>query len=410
MKCIRAVLFIAVVLLVSCHKDDGEDVPQTAERTVFVYLAGHNSLGVDGSIYGDSLEIADGAISLDKSGKNRLVVLIDRVGPPNLYEVLPGKGFCLLKHYPHAMNTADGGDFRTILNDVAALVPSKEYSLVMGSHATGWLPPVKNATLSFGIDVGEGGSMGGNTKADGTYGDEMDIPSIAWAIETGAMKHVRYIFFDACLMQSLETAYELRHVTDYVVASPIAVAAEGANYTRQINKGLFNDDVTQIAKTYVEDYMYEFWGTVFSVIKTDALEDLANFTRDVMPASFWDNSDMKGVLDYGYYNKVTFYRPHCYDAAAAMRQLLGDETLYAQWREKLDKAVVYRGFTTKFYVEDETFYGGHYVTPDPELNCGVSMFVPLTVYTVNAGKATCYGDHNDNYKKTAWSQAITHNP
>ena len=407
MKFFHSLIIACLVLLTSCHKDDDFEPPTEAGKTVLVCMLGQNSLGTSGVLREDSMEMASGAVYLDKNSNNRLIVMIENAGYPNLYEVVPNKGFQLLKHYNRNLNTTSLEDFQAILDDVTELAPAQEYRLVLGSHATGWLPARKTMKKSFGIDVGENGNRGSDTKADGSYGDEMEIADLAKAIENSRMKHLKHLFFDACLMQTLEVAYELRHVTDYITASPIAISADGSNYTLLLQKNaFFSDDMTQIAKINVEDYRYRYWGTVMSVIQTDALDDLAQFTRNVLPHSTWANPDVSDVLDYGYYAKLTYYRPHYYDAAEAMKKLLGDnENLYTQWREKLDKAIIYKGFTEKFYVQT-SIWDGVFRTPDAELNCGISMFIPLPVYTENTSKTEAYGDHNENFAATAWAKYI----
>ena len=42
--------------------------------------------------------------------------------------------------------------------------------------------------------------------------------------------HFDYILFDDCFMSSIEAAYDLRHITDYLIASPCEVMAYGYPY------------------------------------------------------------------------------------------------------------------------------------------------------------------------------------
>ena len=93
-------------------------------------------------------------------------------------------------------------------------------------------------------------------------------------------------------MQSLEVAYDLRHVTDYLIGSPIAIHAAGANYTHQLQNGLFATDPKQIALTYYNDvvdpnqqYTYGDFGIVLSVIDTKHMESLAAAIKDALPRS-----------------------------------------------------------------------------------------------------------------------------
>ena len=67
---------------------------------------------------------------------------------------------------------------------------------------------------------------------------QMDVTDLAAALQR-AKVHCKYILFDCCLMQNLEVDYALRHVTDYVIASPMSIASPGAYYTHLMQNGLF---------------------------------------------------------------------------------------------------------------------------------------------------------------------------
>ena len=110
----------------------------------------------------------------------------------------------------------------------------------MWSHADGWIPATNTEyargrmrPFSFGIDTGTA-DMGNDAR-----GTQMDIDDMAAAIAAAGVR-LRYIFFDACLMQNVEVAYALRNVTDYVVAAPMSIPAAGADYTHQLQAGLLD--------------------------------------------------------------------------------------------------------------------------------------------------------------------------
>ena len=42
--------------------------------------------------------------------------------------------------------------------------------------------------------------------------------------------HFDFILFDACFMQAVEVAYELRDYTDYCIGSPTEIPGPGASY------------------------------------------------------------------------------------------------------------------------------------------------------------------------------------
>lgn len=63
---------------------------------------------------------------------------------------------------------------------------------------------------------------------------------------------MEYILFDDCYMSSLEVAYELRHVTNYMIACPTEVMVFGMPYST-IGKYLLSEN--QITKLYVSHFI-----------------------------------------------------------------------------------------------------------------------------------------------------------
>ena len=62
---------------------------------------------------------------------------------------------------------------------------------------------------------------------DNTYA--INVSSLAQAIETNGIK-MQYILFDACYMSNVETAYELKDATNFLLASPNEIMAKGLPY------------------------------------------------------------------------------------------------------------------------------------------------------------------------------------
>jgi hypothetical protein len=313
-----------------------------------------------------------------------------------------------------------------VLTWTAQKFPADEYGLVMWSHADGWIPaqnPSVNssddsvlkskqapfAPYSWGIDVGAGGSMSTDKGADGKLGEQMNIENMAQAIEQSGV-HLKYIFFDACMMQTLEVGYALRHATDYVVASPIAITAYGANYTHQLEFGLFSTDVTDIIKTYradiVDPYqasLYSDSGIVFAVVKTSALDQLAQATNMALQLSDINAEnihDLEGAQHYHTYTSHYYYRPHQYDARMAMQHIL-TPSAFALYDEALRQVVVDQVATSRFWA-GPSYYS--YMDVDTANYCGVSAFIPQEIYTQNAGRCP-QGDLNQAFLKTEWSKA-----
>lgn len=418
-------LLVITTLLVSCG-DNSDEIKgndfsdtvnvSTAKRTVIVYMAAQNSLGMRPykNHLRDSTEIMKAYQDIPQD--SRLLLFIDDQYSPRLYRITRDTSRpILVKKWIKDEDSASSAFFTQILLFVKNYFPSDEYGVVMWSHATGWLPVSahsesiqssysnRQATkLSFGIDDGMNFGMD-----DGT---EMSISDMAEAFGN-ANFHAKYLFFDACLMQNVEVAYELRHCADFIVASPMSISSAGANYTHQIQKGLFSDDISDIASTYVNDVLdknqvndYGDFGLVISVVKTSELDNLSAEMKQSLPNSVMTNHvspQMGAVLNYQAYSKNFHFRPHNYDMAETIRFLFSESDA-KHLLEVLDKVVVYKDATTYFWIGPGE---RNYQYIDINTFGGISMFVPQEVYTLNASACTLYGDLNKQFRKTSWYSA-----
>lgn len=403
---LAALLFIPG-LVTGCSS--GDDVPlvrppsgdDVEGRTVLVYMCAQNSLGADLRHRNDSAELADGREYL--ADEDRLLVYMDDGGKPRIYlYTRDGKQPRVVRRWTEDVCSTNPETFAEVLNWTRENYPSREYGLVMWSHADGWLPATDRnyaRPYSFGIDTGA-------SSMRGDKGPQMDVRDMARAIAASGI-HFLYIFFDACLMQNIETCYALRGVTDYVIASPMSIPAAGAFYTHQMRNGLFSADPTDIVGTYWQDVTdealwndYDDYGIVISAVRTARLEELAALTAEVLPRSaaareVWP--DVGGVQYYQAYTSSYFYRPHNYDMRDAMRRLLpaGD---YARMDRLLDEIIVRKEATNRFWIGPGYWT---FATVDKEHYCGLSMFVPQEAYGVNS-RFTPLGDLNEAFRQTEW--------
>ena len=427
MRLILPMLFVLLSIL-SCHEDTPEsslpDTPsEMSRRTVLVYCAAQNSLGVSGTYYksawmADSLELVAGKHFI--SDDDRLLVFVDDAYHPRLYRFRADANPELVWQWGYDANSANPATFKEVLLRIKERFPAEEYGLAMWSHADGWLPSSNTnysnsrsypevSPLSFGIDVGENGSMNSDLDANGKdLGTQMNIPDLADAIQQSGL-HFTYIFFDACLMQCIEVAYELRNVTDYLIASPISIAAAGAYYTHMLERGFFSANPTDIAKTYYEDVTseelvreYDDFGIVISALKTKELDALAATVRTALAdIDFSDYPDLTKAHAYHVYSYNYYFRPHYYDMRSALRHLLTDEQ-FAPVEAALTRATAFYAATHKYWVGPRDSDYHNLVLSEC---CGVSMFFPQKAYTDNASRCD-FGNHNETYTQTAWAQAI----
>lgn len=427
MRHIFPLLFLLLGIL-SCHDDKSETTlpnppVETARRTVLIYCAAQNSLGVSGTYYKsawteDSLELAAGKHFI--SDDDRLLVFVDDAYHPRLYRFRADATPELVWQWGYDANSANPATFKDVLLRVKERFPAEEYGLSMWSHADGWLPSSNTnyskartlptlSPLSFGIDVGQNGNMITDQAPNNNgLGAQMNITDMAIAIRESGL-HFTYIFFDACLMQCIEVAYELRDVTDYIIASPISIAAAGAYYTHMLERGFFSANPTDIAKTYYEDVtseelarVYDDFGIVISALKTKELDALAAAVRTALAdIDFSAYPDLTDAHAYHVYSYNYYFRPHYYDMRSALRHLLTDAQ-FAPVEAALTRATAFYAATHKYWVGPRD---SDYHSLALSECCGVSMFFPQKEYADNASRCD-FGNHNETYTQTAWAKAI----
>lgn len=411
---IPALLF----LLASCSHDVTEIDPIGASdgrRTVLVYMNAQNSLGTGRFHFADSVEMMKGRHHI--SDEDRLLLFIDDGREnPRLYRIHPNRSHPQLLHRWKSSICASDPRFLTdLLAWTKDYYPASEYGLVMWSHATGWVPSINTnyppftpfgvSTYSFGIDNGNRDSQGNGT--------EMDIDALADAIRQAGI-HLRYLFFDACLMQGLETAYALQRDADYLIAAPVATPGAGANYEEQLQSGFFSSDPADIARTYLhsvcdpnQQNLYSDFGLCISVLRLDRIEAVADAVRHALPVSGIEAGKIADLYTaaipwYQSYSRHYYYRPHQYDALHAFHHLLAPQD-YEKVKSALDAATIFKGATPRIWVgpSERTFINVD--TSDSRFS-GVSTFIPQPVYTENAHECI-YGDLNLCFQKTGWYKA-----
>ena len=224
-------------------------------------------------------------------------------------------------------------------------------------------------------------------KSDSIVNRNMDIYTEDIRLLT---PNARFILFDACFMQAVEVAYELRDYTDYCIGSPTEIPGPGASYDAVV-PAMFSAEnaAVNIAKAYYEPYAAKYdegkglsnsnWtaGASVCALRTDKLVDLARITKQVLPGSV-DNAQLRSLIfDYdkrrgsdGFQDGHVGY----YDMANMMKKIIVNGG-YLTWRQAFDAAVVYWATTSMNY----SAYIGMF---SMEGTNGVSCYIPSVSNTV----------------------------
>lgn len=392
-----AVALVCGLLLSACSKDEDEKDPK--KRTVLIYMSAENSLS--SYAWYDLEEIKEGSKMLTEN--DQLLVWFDRAREgelPWLARIVNGElkdsvSIADMQISNKDEYSSDPHVLEKVLSYAFSHYPATEgYGLGLWSHASGWVIEDSVAyTRAYGVDNGK------NLVSD--IGPWLNLPTIRRVLEN--QPHLEFIFADCCNFMCLESMYELRKVTDYIVGSPAEIPDPGAPYDKVVPEMFKRQDAAKgIMRQYAEFYPNYL---PLSVVKTSDMEALAEATRNVLKqiCSRYDIKPTEQYLDMmeliHYYNdyKSRFYPYYniFFDAGDFVKRYATDEE-YKGWKAVFDRVVVDKAFATSWAVNKNwyTHYTDFEMTE--ERYHGVSMFVPQ-----DPGLGH-YGKYNKDIKKMAW--------
>ena len=412
----KLVIILSTIMLFAACKSDDSNEEIKADRTVIIYISGECSLW--DYVDPDLNELKSGSQTI---GDNNLVVYVDRsltretpwlariykgqfVDSVSVIDIAQKMNFTPAKTsitddpYSSEAQVMEG-----VLRYALNKYPSKnnDYGLVLWGHGSGWLLKDSVAYHAMGRQRAYGVDNGRNTDDDN--GKWLNIPSMAKVLSK--IPHLSFIFCDCCNMMCLEVAYELRHVTDYIIGSPAEIPGVGAPYYTVV-PALF--EKTTFWKSIVDRYYEQragYYDLPLSVIKTSEMENLANATKTVLKTfagSFDDNEkypDLSDLIHY-YYDYYGGDRQIYYDANDFILKYASTNE-YNTWKSVLDQTVIYKKMATRWmtYLVPRhgawtTFFGDFEMTE--EKYGGVSMFIPQWKYQFT---------HNETIKQMGWYYA-----
>lgn len=256
-------LFIIGILTIcslgSCS-DEAVDVDSVNKQTILVFFpwtGGTNSTGLLDDLKNNVDSICQGIIAKKGLTNSRVLLFMSTSSTEStlselIYdEATNAVSKSLVKTYEGSTyNSAEG--FADILNEVKRHAEALNYALIVGGHGCGWTYADDWVNYPYLARPRNGE---GTMQATGTseafsgiqFGDNpdkpltrffgsvslddcaIDLPTLAEGIKQSGIK-MQYILFDACYMGNVETAYELKDVTNYMIASSSEVMAYGLPY------------------------------------------------------------------------------------------------------------------------------------------------------------------------------------
>ena len=407
--------------MTGCSKDDDGSSPTSGtRRTIMVYFNAENNL--HSAAEADLEELVEGSKIL--ASDCNLLVYFDFIETkddqniPAIYKIKNGNREAL-HVYDKSLDSSDPKVMLSVFQDMIRLSPADEYATVFWGHGDG--PIIANSSNGLDVSFEEnepdsyGADYNSNNLNDRSKVTWIDIPVLAKVMKE--LPKQKFIFFDACCMQSIEVAYELRKCADYIIGATCETPSFGAPY-ETTTKYLGYADAEAASKAIVNDYQsnnnpWENWRTNYkinnvcmSVIKTADIENLLTITKEALNTISYsqalevattftkDEHDATSCIYYFKTGSSRYGRPILYDMNDVMLHNLS-ETEYSKWRTAFDKVVIHHPNTgdirdteccdwfggdlksdmiittqnfRSFYLSDKTFGG-------------VSMFFPMKIYT-----------------------------
>lgn len=245
---------ISLAMTFTGCSEEAFDTDSVNKQTILVYYpwtGDKSSTGLLGYLQTNIDSICDGII--DRKGLNNsrvLVFLSDKYNHSTLYDLqynatTKSVNRVPLKEYEGASYASAEG-IADILNEVKTQASALNYALIVGAHGCGWTyasdwsryPYYARPSVTRPRDNNFSGIQFGpdpNAPLTRFFGsvslaeNAMDISTLAEGIRESGLK-MQYILFDACYMSNIETAYELKDVTNYMIASGSEIMAAGLPY------------------------------------------------------------------------------------------------------------------------------------------------------------------------------------
>lgn len=219
--------------------DPNEIVPPIVrannEQTIFMYLPWSNNLT---SNFYQNISDLESVIEKNILKNERVIVFMcTEATEATLFELVYENGKSVRKTYKQytdpVYTTAEG--ITSILNDVRECTPAQRYSMIIGCHGMGWIP-VSNAQSRSNLRVNKMHWEYENVPMTRYFGGlypqyQTDITTLAQGISNAGLK-MEYILFDDCYMSTVEVAYDLKNVTNHLIASTCEIMAYGMPYAK----------------------------------------------------------------------------------------------------------------------------------------------------------------------------------
>ncbi|MDE5876820.1 MAG: hypothetical protein K2H47_04915 [Muribaculaceae bacterium] len=352
MKKYLILLVASFLLFTACSESDtplSEEVGN--EKTLLMYMPWSSNL--TGYFYQNIKDMESCIEEMGGLDNERVIVFISTTSTEaSLFEIKYENGQCQrvdLKSYSYPAFTTETG-ITQILDDVIYYAPAKRYSMIIGCHGMGWLPVNASRALRSQekfhwdyTDVPLTRYFGGTTREFQT-----DISTLSAAIENSGVK-MEYILFDDCYMSSIEVAYELKDVADYLIASTCEVMAYGMPYSTMGKHLLGTPDYGAVCDDFHEFYSnYPVPCGTLSVTDLSHIDDMASLMKQINHSYSFDDYQRGRLQNLDGYSPTIFYDFGDY-VNLLFEQNSASTDLKTEFEVQLNQLIPYKTNTEQFY-------------------------------------------------------------
>lgn len=385
-------------IIISCKPYEPEEQKfKEKDKTILVYMVGNNNLS--STAFSNISQMESGFVPTAE-GDNLIIYSHTSNALPKLIHLYKDKNGNNVRDtvykFPN-VNSATPKALNSALSIVKTMYPAKENGLILWSHGTGWvpkryynqsgkredatatsatannaaamqnqitipqwpLPPVDGDPYAHLVK-----SFGSESEQETSIVQEMDIPEIREALP----QRLNFIIFDACFMGGIETLYELKDSTDYIVSSTAEVLTNGLEYGNMMEH-LFKKetDLKGMAENaynyYNSQSSQQSQSLTISVVKCSELDNVAKSAAKI----YNNNRDKIKTLNTSLVqNYFRFSDYWFFDINDFIHNIAPVEEA-TEFTEALNKAVIYKATTGRMIN----------ITIDPKRFSGVSTYIPF---------------------------------
>ena len=269
---------------------------------------------------------------------------------------------------------------------------AQHYGIIVGCHGKAWVP-ADHGALSYSarmtneledLWIPMPGAL--LTRSFGDTGRSIDITNFAAAVKAQNYRP-DYLLFDACFMANIETLYDLRECTDYVIAAPCEIMAQGFPYERAM-PWFFTDggkeyNLTKVCEAFWNFYMNDATtksGCISLAVMAE-MEGMKEIMRHINAAP--QKTYAEELQSYEGMSSHIFY-----DLGHWVELACGDAKLKEDFKAQLDKA-----FPKAARLSTPGFYSAYNGRMNPvAYYSGVSFSEPSDKYTEENKQTSWYRD------------------